>query len=189
MPTFYHKPDDSPLSGKLLEGVAYAFAWVKDNAGNISRMPGFDVVSFVPGAPININRNDVRLFRIPLAAGQVVTFTFTPDFGDVDVSVFDDFTHPNAARIAISAYNGALPESVTISGPGRRQIEVRAFVNSGFTIGLGNGVVLGATDGPASAAPAELPGTPLVAGPPALQTAIGESGLVVSYLYLPLVLR
>ena len=119
----------------------------------------------------------------------MVTFTFTPDFGDVDVSVFDDFTNPNAARIAISANNGALPESVTISGPGRRQIEVRAFVNSRFTIGLGNGVVLGATDGPASAASTELPGTPLVAGPPALQTAIGEPGLVVSYLYLPLVLR
>ena len=46
------------------EGTAYAFIWVKDAAGNISRTPGFDVVSFIPATPININRNDVRLFRI-----------------------------------------------------------------------------------------------------------------------------
>jgi hypothetical protein len=167
------------------EGVAYAFVWVKDIAGNISRTPGFDVITFIPSTPININRNDVRLFRIPLQAGQVITFTFTPTFGDVDVSVFDDFTNPNATRIAISANNGPVTETVTLSGPGRRQIEVRAVVNSRFTISYQQGsALLAANDLGVASTTAALPDTPLIAGPPALQTAIEEE-----VIYLPIVMR
>ncbi|HZY42536.1 MAG TPA: beta-propeller fold lactonase family protein, partial [Anaerolineae bacterium] len=52
------------------QGTAYAFVWVKDAAGNISRTPGFDVVSFIPATPINVNRNDVRLFRLQTVPNQ-----------------------------------------------------------------------------------------------------------------------
>jgi YVTN family beta-propeller protein len=173
-----------------LEGTAYAFTWVRDAAGNISRTPGFDVVSFIPAAPININRNDVRLFRVTTLPGQVFTFTFPIEFGDVDVSVFDNVT-TSANRIAISANNGTLTETVTFSntfGANRNfQIEVRAVVNSRFRISYTTGTAA-LFNVPIDLAPAkdEPAGTPLIAGPPALQTAIGEEVTVV---YLPIILK
>jgi YVTN family beta-propeller protein len=165
-------------------GVSYAFAWVKDAAGNISRTPGFDVVSFIPATQVGINRNDVRLFRLPLAAGQVMTLTVVPAFGDVDVSVFDDFTNPNASRIALSANNGTLTETVTLFGPGRRQVEIRAVVNSQFNLVVAQGTGLALAEGAPRAPDAEAPATPLIAGPPALQTAIDDWKT-----HLPLVAR
>jgi hypothetical protein len=176
------------------EGTAYAFVWVKDAAGNISRTPGFDVVSFIPATPININRNDVRLFRISTVPNQVLTFTIPIEFGDVDVSVFDNVT-PNANRVAVSANNGTVTETVSFAntfGTNRNfQMEVRAIVNSRFSItytastSLLNlfGLPAGSMDIPSKDEPAT---TPLIAGPPALQTAIGGD---VSSVYLPLVLK
>ncbi|MEZ4725680.1 MAG: hypothetical protein R3E79_00940 [Caldilineaceae bacterium] len=162
-------------------GVAYAFVWVRDGAGNISKRPGFDVVSYIPTTPISLRRNDVRIFRLPLAAGQSLSLTFTPSFGDVDVSVFDDFTNPDATRIALSANNGDEPEQVTLTGPGRFQVEVRAVVNSEFTVAVATDVVASA----ASAAPLapSADGKPLVGGPPARQAAIDDD----TNLYLPLI--
>jgi DNA-binding beta-propeller fold protein YncE len=176
------------------EGTAYAFTWVKDAAGNISRTPGFDVVSFIPATPININRNDVRLFRISTVPNQVLTFTFPIGFGDVDVSVFDNVT-TNANRIAVSANNGAITETVSFTntfGANRNfQIEVRAVVNSRFSItdtastSLLN--LMGLPAGPIAAPSKDDPAaTPLIAGPPALQTAIGGEA---SSVYLPLVMK
>ncbi len=185
------------------EGVAYAFVWVKDVAGNISRTPGFDVISYLPGptTDINLNRNDVRLFRLTLTPGQQISFDFTLQFGDVDVSVFDS-VFANASRIALSANNGASPESATIqntTGATRTfQMEVRAVVNSRFRLVFDLGQALGAISG---AAPEELSldglaasptsgndlnsGSMLISGPPALQTGIDD---VVS-IYLPALLR
>jgi len=173
------------------EGVAYAFVWVKDNAGNISRTPGFDVISFVPTTEIRLRRNDVRIFRIPLAAGQTLKLDFTILSGDVDVEVFDDFTNPNATRIAVSANNGTTAESVTLTGPGKFQVEVDAVVNSRFTIAT-------STAAEAVAASSASPGvtlldgdTPTVTGPPAARAAIEDDAPEASagQLYLPLVVK
>ena len=179
-----------------IAGTAYAFVWVKDKAGNISRRPGFDFISFVPSTAIDLNRNDVRIFRIPLLAGQNFKITVTPQFGDVDVSVFDDFTNPNAPRIEVSANNGTTPESVTIPGTGtsgKYQVEVKAVVNSRFTI-----TVAPATDADVAAANAAAPSSanadatqPTIAGPPALQAAIEDDSEQSGSqsVYLPLVTR
>ena len=169
------------------EGVAYAFVWVKDGAGNISRTPGFDVISFVPSTPINRNRNDVLILRLPLAAGQNLQVTAHVESGDVDLAVFDDFTSPSANRIALSANNGPVDETVSLVGPGRFQVEIRAVINSRFTLSLRQSWHRKAwviRDAAPLAGLAD--GTPLVAGPPALQTAIEET---VQDLYLPSVLR
>ena len=155
-----------------VEGVAYAFVWVKDQAGNISREPGFDFISFIPGGAIRVNRNDTRLFRITTASP--LQFTFTPEFGDIDVSVFQGL-QPNAVRCVVSANNGLQAEVVTIGSgacSGQEfQIEVRAVVNSRFTIAVAaaRGVDT-ATSGDISTQ--ALPLKPLVGGPPALRTAI-----------------
>lgn len=176
------------------EGVAYAFVWVKDRADNISRVPGFDVISVFPdpGEAIDLNRNDVRVFRLALDAGQQLGFVFTPTFGDIDVSVFEGFS-ANATRCAVSANNGSLPETVTIPSAEcdgtTFQIEVRAAVNSSFTIEVSEALAaLLTAEGPGSTiAPtkAALPTSPLVGGPPALRAAIGEPEEV----FLPLIRR
>jgi len=171
-------------------GTAYAFVWVKDAAGNISRTPGFDTISFVPATAISINRNDVRIFRIPLAAGQNIKLTVTPTSGDVDVSVFDDFTNPNANRIAVSANNGLTPEVVTLTGPGRFQVQVRAVVNSVFTASVAPAADAATAASATSATSTTADETPLiVAGPPAIQTAIedDQGGSTTQSVYLPLV--
>jgi DNA-binding beta-propeller fold protein YncE len=176
---------------QVRNGAAYAFVWVKDAAGNISRRPGFDVITFVPPTPIELNRNDILILRIPLPEGVSLKVTVTPDIGDVDVSVFSDFTNPNATRIALSAQNGTLPEEVTITGqagqPNRFQIEVRAVVNSRFTIAatpaqaVGAAAAVGLTPNESQA---DAP--PTVAGPPAQQTAIDDHVVDV---YLPTVVK
>lgn len=184
------------------EGVVYAFVWVRDQAGNISRTPGFDVISYMPGptTSITLNRNDVRLFRLTLTPGQQISFDFTPQFGDVDVSVFDS-VFSNANRIAVSANNGTAPESVTFQNTSASvrtfQMEVRAVINSRFRMAFDLGQALDTSPG---AAQEEVdPGLPaldqaeaddlnsgmLISGPPALQTAIDE----VLPVYLPALLR
>jgi|GEM_PF-217445 len=170
-----------------LEGVAYAFVWVKDGVGNISRTPGFDVISFIPSTPINRNRNDVMILRLPLAAGQNLQVTAHVVYGDVDIAVFDDFTNPNANRIALSANNGPVDETVSLVGPGRFQVEIRAVTNSRFTISVAPALAARQAGNQSAPALAGLAGgPPLVTGPPALQTAIEED---VQELYLPSVLR
>jgi hypothetical protein len=159
-------------------GTAYVFVWVKDAAGNISRTPGFDVISFVPDERIELDRNEVRVFRITLAPGQSVSLTATPSTGDVDLSAFDG-VGASATRIAVSAQNGLAPETVAVSVPGGGttttfHVEIRAVVNSAFTLAI--------TEGAGLLAQAEVidPGkaigdAPFVSGPPALQAAIGEA--------------
>jgi hypothetical protein len=173
------------------EGVAYAFVWIKDKAGNISRRPGFDVISFIPTSVIQINRNDVRIFRIPLTAGQSLKLDFVIQSGDVDVSVFDDFRNPNATRIAVSANNGTTTESVTLTGPGNFQVEVDAIVNSRFTVATTTAVEAVAAS---SASPSVIDAggeTPIVAGPPAALAAIEDEETVddTTLIYLPIVTK
>ena len=174
------------------EGTAYAFVWIKDGAGNISRTPGFDAVSYIPAREININRNDVRLFRLSVPANTALTFDVAVNSGDVDVSAFDG-VGDNATRVDVSAQIGAVTETVQVSNPTGAtklfQIEVRAIVNSRIQIAV--------TQGPALAlstraervllAPTreEASSKPLIAGPPALRTAIGADNDV----FVPTTLR
>jgi YVTN family beta-propeller protein len=170
------------------EGTAYAFVWVRDNAGNISRVPGFDVISFIPAGDINIARNDVRVFRIFLAAGQTLNFTASPTFGDVDVSVFQGISNP--VRCAVSASNGTTVEAVTVPGGTCTgtvfQIEVRAVVNSRFTIGVVQNLIANIVVQPAAVGPEkDVSDIALVDGPPAAQAAISDAAEID----LPLIVK
>jgi hypothetical protein len=171
-------------------GVAYVFVWVRDKAGNIAKTPGFDFINFIPSGARNINRNDVRVFRLRLTPGQSVSLTFTPTIGDVDATVFQGITNP--ARCDTSAIkNGTVAETVTVpSGlcTGTDfQIEVRAVVNSRFSVSTAVGLAAAREAQPTAAVvPALLPdATPLVGGPPALQAAI-DGGAPI---FLPMLSR
>ncbi len=166
------------------EGTAYAFVWVRDKAGNISQVPGFDVISFIPAGEINLNRNDVRVFRITLAAGQSLNFTTTQVFGDVDVSVFQGISNP--VRCAVSAQNGTTAEAVTVPGGACTgtvfQIEVRAVVNSRFTIGVVQNLTANIVVAPTAVGPEkDVSDVATVDGPPAAQAAISDA----TELFLP----
>ena len=159
-------------------GVAYAFVWVKDKAGNISKTPGFDFINFLPSGARNINRNDTRVFRLKLTPGQSISLTFTPTIGDVDATVFQGITSP--VRCDTSAIqNGTVAETVTVPSGSCTgtdfQIEVRAVVNSRFSITAALALASALQERPTvSVAPAAvLPDSaPLVSGPPATQAAI-----------------
>jgi YVTN family beta-propeller protein len=189
---------DATLQPK--RGVAYAFVWVRDKAGNISRRPGFDVITFLTNDPIELNRNDVLILRLPLPSGNL-QLDVDVEFGDVDVSVFDDFVNANATRCALSANNGTAAEQIVLPGscpasPGRFQVEIRAVVYRRFTVSV-NGTVTemalaaAAQNATANAALLAEPATPLVGGPPALLAAIDddEDGGGTPTIYLPLVQR
>jgi DNA-binding beta-propeller fold protein YncE/mono/diheme cytochrome c family protein len=154
-------------------GVAYAFVWVKDKAGNISRTPGFDFINFITAGDHSIDRNDRRIFRVKLNAGQSASFTVTPSVGDVDVLVFKDGSFQTA-----SANPGTQPESVTLTSTANDtifQIEVRAVVNSRFSVTATAalaGLLRPVSVGPAAAL---TDTTATVSGPPAFQTAIGDA--------------
>lgn len=160
---------DTQLPDKA--GTAYAFVWVKDKAGNISSKPELDVISFIPAAQnINLDRNDTRIFRITLDAGQSASLTFTPSFGDIDVLVFKNGSFQSA-----SANSGTQPESITLSSTANGtlfQVEVRAVVNSRFSVAVAAGAAAQRPAAPAALAPSAVTPTPLVSGPPAQQAAI-----------------
>jgi hypothetical protein len=171
-------------------GVAYAFVWVKDKAGNISKTPGFDFINIIPAGERSIDRNDRRIFRIRLTSGQSLSLTVTPSSGDMDTTVFQGFANP--VRCDVSAIrNGTTPETVTVPSASctgtEFQIEVRAVVNSRFSIAtttaLAGLLQLQSSGGAPAAVPVD--DTPTVAGPPALQTAI-DGGAPVR---LPTILR
>jgi DNA-binding beta-propeller fold protein YncE/mono/diheme cytochrome c family protein len=158
-------------------GVAYAFVWVKDKAGNISKEPGFDFINVIPAGERSIGRNDRRVFRVKLTAGQSLSLTVTPTAGDVDTTVFQGITSP--VRCDVSAIrNGTTAETVTVPSAlctgTEFQIEVRAVVNSRFSVttaaALAGLLQPQSSGGAPAAAPAD--DTPTVAGPPALQAAI-----------------
>jgi cytochrome c peroxidase len=127
-------------------GAAYAFVWVKDRSGNVSRRPELDVISFIPfGQNISVDRNDTHLFRVVLNNGQSASFTFTPSVGDIDVLVFK-----NGSFLSANPKSGIQAESVTISSSADGtvfQIEARAVVNSVFKIS--------GTPSPTASAPAQ----------------------------------
>ncbi|MEO7910785.1 MAG: YncE family protein [Roseiflexaceae bacterium] len=166
-------------------GVAYSFVWVKDKAGNISKEPGFDFINFIPANERSISRNDRRIFRIRLNAGQSATFTVTPVIGDVDVLVFKDGSFQSA-----SANSGTQAETVSFSSTVNDtlfQIEVRAVVNSRFSVTSATALAGLLEPAAASSAPAAVLDDTLVtvAGPPSLQAAI-EGGAPVR---LPTIIR
>jgi DNA-binding beta-propeller fold protein YncE/mono/diheme cytochrome c family protein len=171
---------DVQLPDKI--GTAYAFVWVKDKAGNISRTPGFDVISFIPGAQnINIERNDTRIFRITLDAGQSISMAFTPSVGDIDVLVFKNGSFQSA-----SANTGTQPETAVLSSTANGtlfQIEVRGVVNSRFSVGLA--AVVNRPQAAGAAVPSASTPVPLVSGPPAQQAAIEG----IPELFVPVAVR
>ncbi len=163
-------------------GVNYVFVWVKDKAGNISKTPGFDFINFIPSGSLSINRNDTRIFRITLNAGQSLTFgvSYPPTSGgDVDLTLFKRDGSGNLVFVAKSTNSGTQPDSVTLtadpSGSTFFQVEVRAVVNSrvNLTAQLALAGFLQAQP-TASSAPAAVAAddTPTVEDKPADQTAI-----------------
>jgi hypothetical protein len=170
------------------EGTAYAFVWVKDKAGNISSQPGFDVISFIPSptTDIELDRNDVRLFRITLNPGQSFSFTVTPDVGDVDLFVFQGSTF-----ITKSNNSSTQPDTVSFNNPGTSavlfQVEVHAVVNSRFRITTSTVLAGLLNEAPQAIGPSKsgVPTEPVVFGPPALRAAI-DGGQDVS---LPIIVR
>jgi len=166
-------------------GVNYVFVWVKDKAGNISKTPGFDFINFIPSDSRSIDRNDRRIFRLRLNAGQSATFTITPSLGDVDVLVFKD-----GSFVSASANSGTQVETVTVTSTVNDtlfQIEVRAVVNSKFSVTAATALAGLLQTTTANVGPAAVLGdtTVTVDGPPALQTAIGDARAI----NLPAIIR
>jgi YVTN family beta-propeller protein len=166
---------------KPKEGTAYAFVWVRDKAGNIARDPGFDVISFIPSptTDIEMDRNDVRTFRITLNPGQAVSFSVTPDIGDVDLFVFQ-----SSSLITKSANSGTNVDTVTFSNtsasPALFQVEVHAVVNSRFRITANVTLASLLRAAPQVVGPAKVvPTAPLVSGPPIKAAVEGGQDVVL----------
>jgi hypothetical protein len=171
-------------------GVAYSFVWVKDKAGNISKEPGFDFINFIPAGERSIGRNDRRVFRVRLGAGQSLSLTVTPTAGDVDTTVFQGITNP--VRCDISAIRiGTTAETVTVPSASctgtEFQIEVRAVVNSRFSVTTAAALTGFLRPQASAIAPSAASSDPTatVSGPPALQAAI-DGGAPV---HLPAIIR
>jgi hypothetical protein len=165
------------------EGTAYAFVWVRDRAGNIARDPGFDVISFIPSptTDIEMDRNDVRIFRITLDPGQGFTFSVTPDFGDVDMAVIQ-----NNTRVDVSAQNGTSAETVDFSNTTATtqlfQVEVRAIDNSSFRITASETLAALLHSAPEIIGPSKVvPTTPFIVGPPIKAAVEGGQDVLLPF--------
>jgi hypothetical protein len=68
-------------------GVHFIQAWAKDGAGNISRYPYQSAVTYLP-ATERVGRDQTRVYRQVLAAGQCLQVTLTPTSGDPDLYIW-----------------------------------------------------------------------------------------------------
>lgn len=117
-------------------GIRYIQGYVADGAGNISREIVRARIDYLPSAD-SLREGQVRVFRRNLAAGEKLTARLEPVSGDADLYIWG----PEGSRLAASVNDGTAVDEATIqaSTAGVYQIEVYAFTDTTYSLGLTQG--------------------------------------------------
>jgi hypothetical protein len=166
-------------------GLRYIQAWVSDGAGNISREAATAGINYNPPSS-SVLKGQVRIYRLALAAGQVLSVTLQPTAGDADLYVWA----PSHALGGYSNGDGLTTDSVRFaaSEDGDYQIEVYGYEDAtyGLTLRVLDAGALGTTS-PAVVAPSKTQRTQPATAPdsaPAVQMALPDAAQG-GWLYLP----
>ncbi len=122
---------DFPWSLVRTYGMRYMQAWASDNAGNISLIPGVDVIDLLPSEQSDhVGQHGVVFYRVLLEEGDTFNVALTPEAGDPDLYVWG----PNGQLWPSNSYVG--PEQITFQAPtkGTYQIEVHGFTDADYRL-------------------------------------------------------
>lgn len=114
-------------------GTHLLYAWVSDNAGNISQAARrrIDLMTVTD----TVRQGQVDLYTRELRVGDKMTATLTTISGDADLYVFG----PNGRLLAFSLEPGTAPDTVVlvVQQAGMYRIEVEGFLSSDYSISIG----------------------------------------------------
>jgi hypothetical protein len=66
--------------------------WVADGAGNISLLPAVASINYLPASD-SLKAGQIRIYRWPMAAGQVLNATLETQSGDADLYIWPPCRH------------------------------------------------------------------------------------------------
>jgi subtilisin family serine protease len=167
-------------------GLRYIQAWVSDGAGNISPEAAAASINYNPPSS-SVLGGQVRIYRLLLTAGQMLSVTLQPTTGDADLYIWG----PGGTLGGISNEDGLAADRISVTAPedGYYQIEVYGYTAADY--GLTMQVLQAATLGgnTPTANPAKSARSQPAAGigsMPALQMALPPApGSSNARVYLP----
>ncbi|MCB0115797.1 MAG: hypothetical protein KDD84_16970, partial [Caldilineaceae bacterium] len=132
-------PYATPYTLRLspVAGVHYIRVWVADAAGNVSDASMVTVINYLP-AVTKIRAGQVRVYRLNLAAGNLLSVAVTPSSGDADVYIWDE----DSLLVAYSNLDdqAADPVAYTASRAGIYQIEIHGYDDGEYGMTLTPGM-------------------------------------------------
>lgn len=144
--TYTTSNNDYPLTLMPNAGVKYLQAWAQDAAGNISIGPFKGFISHVPPTD-TVGRDQTRVYRYTLAAGQRLTARIEPVSGDPDLYIW--VPDPNAPPY-VSNLSGTAEEEVSFvaSAAGVYQVEVYGYSATEYRLSVTIGTLQARQDAP-----------------------------------------
>lgn len=115
-------------------GSHYIQAWARDVAGNVSVYPAQDSISYLP--PIEfVARNQARIYRRTLAAGETLNVQLQPVSGDADLYIWPPDWQAGRPPWVSNLSSGAA-ESLVFQAPteGVYQIEIYGYSSTRYQL-------------------------------------------------------
>lgn len=170
-------------------GVKYLQAWAADGAGRLSRLPYQAFVNYIPASD-SLARDEARVYRYALRAGEQLTARVETMSGDADLYVWS--SDPDVPPWASNLSSGADEVSFVAPDEGVYQVEVRG--SRAATYRLAVTVTQGTVTAQATAgvnADKPLPEAPAVPvdSAPSLRQAAPAGPAIDQAIYLSIVSR
>jgi hypothetical protein len=125
-----------PWTLSPVSGIHYIQAWAKDGAGNISIYPFQARVNYIPPSD-RVGRDQTRIYRQNLTAGQTLHVSLTPASGDADLYIWaPDWQQGRPPWVSNLPNNQA--ESLSFVAPvsGEYQVEVYGYSAAQFQVSI-----------------------------------------------------
>ena len=117
-------------------GNHFIQAWARDVAGNVSVYPAQDSINYLPPEEF-VARNQTRLYRRTLAAGETLDVRLTPVSGDADLYIWPPDWQAGRPPWVSNLSSGAV-ESLVFQAPnaGVYQIEVYGYSSARYQLNI-----------------------------------------------------
>lgn len=191
--------DDYPWALLPVAGAHYLQAWASDNAGNVSLYPYQRYINYLPPTD-HVARDQTRVYRQDLVAGQVMTVTVTPISGDPDLYIWAPDWQSEGRPPWVSNMSGTVVDQCSVEAPisGTYQIEVYGYTSADYQLEVQVSSGAGLTRQVLSASEVSGVGSKLVPSAPVIAVdsipsdvgvALPSIDITNRFVYLPLVLR
>ncbi len=117
-----------------VSGIHYIQAWARDGAKNVSHYPYQKGIEYLPPME-SITRDQTRIYRRDLAAGESLAVTVKPESGDPDLYIWPpDFSHGRPPWVSNLTSNAEEYLCITAPVSGTYQVEVYGYNSARYEI-------------------------------------------------------